>query len=77
MVVEMPKYGLIMTEGTIAKWYKNEGDHVHEGEVIASIETQKLSNDLESPVCGTLTKILVHEEETAPCQSPIAEIEPD
>ena len=37
MVIEMPKFGLIMEEGTIAEWYKNEGDHVDKGEAICAI----------------------------------------
>ena len=39
----MPKFGLIMTEGTITEWYKNEGDHVEAGEPLLQIETQKLT----------------------------------
>ncbi len=76
-VVTMPKLGLIMTEGTIAEWYKNEGDHVEAGEPLLQVETQKLANDVEAPVSGTLLRILVQAYETVPCQTPIAEIQPD
>lgn len=76
-VVTMPKFGLIMTEGTITDWYKNEGDHVEEGEPLLQVETQKLTNDVEAPVSGTLVKILAQVEDTVPCQDPIAEIQPD
>ena len=73
----MPKFGLIMTEGTITEWYKNEGDHVEAGEPLLQIETQKLTNDVEEPVSGTLVKILAQVDDTVPCQEPIAEIQPD
>ena len=76
-VVTMPKFGLIMTEGTITEWYKNEGDHVEAGEPLLQIETQKLTNDVEAPVSGTLVKILAQVDDTVPCQEPIAEIQPD
>ena len=73
----MPKFGLIMTEGTITEWYKNEGDHVEAGEPLLQTETQKLTNDVEAPVSGTLVKILAQVDDTVPCQEPIAEIQPD
>ena len=73
----MPKFGLIMTEGTITEWYKNEGDHVEAGEPLLQIETQKLTNDVEAPVSGTLVKILAQVDDTVTCQEPIAEIQPD
>ncbi|MCI5562769.1 lipoyl domain-containing protein [Eubacteriales bacterium SGI.150] len=76
-IVTMPKFGLIMTEGTITEWYKNEGDHVEAGEPLLQIETQKLTNDVEAPVSGTLVKILAQVDDTVPCQEPIAEIQPD
>lgn len=77
ITVEMPKFGLIMTEGTISEWYKKEGDHVEEGEALCQVETQKLSNDVEAPVSGILVRIIAQEEETVPIQEPIAEIQPD
>ena len=76
-VVTMPKFGLIMTEGTVSEWYKKVGDHVEEGEPLLQVETQKLVNDVESPVSGTLVKILAEVYDTVPCQDPIAEIQPD
>ena len=75
--VNMPKFGLIMTEGTIVEWYKQEGDHVTQGDPICQVETQKLMNDVEAPVSGTLTKIIAQADETVPIQEPIAEIQPD
>ena len=44
--VQMPKMGMTMTEGTIASWEKADGDFVNEGDVIATIETDKITNKL-------------------------------
>ena len=46
--VIMPKMGMTMTEGSVASWEKHDGDHVNEGEVIAMVETDKITNSLES-----------------------------
>lgn len=75
-IVVMPKQGLIMTEGTLSTWYKKEGDHVEEGELLFAIETDKLTNDIVSPETGTLVRILVQEGETVPVYTPLAEIKP-
>jgi len=50
--IVMPKLGMVMTEGTIAKLSKNAGDSVARGEVIAEIETEKLNYDLEATEAG-------------------------
>ena len=52
--VQMPKMGMTMTEGTIASWEKADGDFVNEGDVIATIETDKITNNLEAPANGVL-----------------------
>ena len=60
--VILPKWGLTMEEGTLVSWLKQEGDRVEEGEVIAEIETEKITNELEAPASGIISKILVEEE---------------
>lgn len=72
--VVMPKLGLTMTEGTIESWSKKEGDAVKEGEVLFSVSTDKLTNDIEATVSGTLLKVVVKAGETAPCLAPVAYI---
>lgn len=52
--VQMPKMGMTMTEGTITSWEKADGDFVNEGDVIATIETDKITNNLEAPASGVL-----------------------
>lgn len=60
----MPKFGWMMTEGTIVKWYKQEGDFVAEGDVLFEVTTDKSVMDVESPYEGYLVKILVGEGDT-------------
>jgi pyruvate/2-oxoglutarate dehydrogenase complex dihydrolipoamide acyltransferase (E2) component len=57
--VILPKWGLTMEEGSLVSWLKQEGDRVETGEVIAQIETEKIINELEAPVSGVISKILI------------------
>lgn len=68
----MPKLGLTMEDGTITAWLKKEGDKVTKGEAICEVTTEKLANEIEATVDGVLLKILVEEDETVLCQTPIA-----
>lgn len=62
--LRMPKFGLTMEEGVITKWYKNENDYIKKGDIICEIESEKIVNDLESPISGYLKIILVREGES-------------
>ena len=62
----MPKLGMTMTEGTITKWLKKEGDAVKKGEPVFELESDKLSNIQEAPADGVLRKILVPEGTAVP-----------
>lgn len=73
--VIIPKAGMGTTEGTITTWLKKAGDSVTQGEVIVEIETAKAVEEIEAPVSGTLTKILLDEGETADVYTEIADIE--
>ena len=57
----MPALSPTMTEGTLAKWHKGEGDNVAPGDIIAEIETDKATMEVEAVDGGTLSKILVPE----------------
>ena len=52
----MPKLGMTMTEGTVEEWFVAEGDDVNEGDSIATISSEKLTQDIEAPATGTLLK---------------------
>ncbi len=62
--IRMPKFGLSMETGTITKWYKHPGDTVKKGDVLVEIESEKIINDIESPVDGFIKTILVQEGES-------------
>ena len=69
----MPALSPTMTEGTLAKWLVNEGDRVQSGDVIAEIETDKATMELEAIDDGVLGKILVAAgTEGVPVNTPIA-----
>jgi len=59
--IEMPKLSDTMTEGTVVKWHKTVGDSVDIGDVIAEIETDKATMEMEAFEEGTITEILVAE----------------
>lgn len=71
-IFTMPQMGSTMEEGTILKWFKNEGDSVSAGEVLLEIETDKASMEVESPTTGVLRKILAQESALVPIRQPIA-----
>jgi pyruvate dehydrogenase E2 component (dihydrolipoamide acetyltransferase) len=70
--VTMPQMGADMTEGTLVKWFKNVGDAVTRGEIIAEIETDKANVELEAYESGTLLKIVAEEGESVPVGEVIA-----
>jgi len=67
----MPLLSPSMTEGTLVKWIKKEGDAVKSGDVLAEVETDKATMDLEAFDSGILRKILVQEGERVPINSRI------
>lgn len=62
--VVMPKWGMGLTEGTVAKWLKAEGEPVTEGEPLVEIETAKAVEAAPATQSGRLVKILVAEGQT-------------
>ena len=72
--VTMPKLGMTMKVGKVSKWYKNEGDAVAKGEVIFEVETEKITNKIESPDAGILFQIVVPEGTTVPVGTIVAVI---
>jgi pyruvate dehydrogenase E1 component beta subunit len=71
----MPALSPTMTEGKLARWLKKEGDAVRAGDVIAEIETDKATMEVEAVDEGTLTRILVPEgTEAVAVNTPIAEL---
>ena len=58
-IIEMPKLSDTMTAGTVVGWLKNEGDVVESGDILAEIETDKATQELETFDDGTILKIYV------------------
>ena len=71
-VIRMPKMSDTMTEGTIVAWHKKEGDAVKSGDVLAEVETDKATMDLEAYEEGTLLYIGVKEGEAVAVDAVIA-----
>ncbi|MDC5698391.1 2-oxoglutarate dehydrogenase, E2 component, dihydrolipoamide succinyltransferase [Intrasporangium calvum] len=70
--VTMPALGESVTEGTVTRWLKAEGDEVAVDEPLLEVSTDKVDTEIPSPVAGTLTKILVGEDETVPVGGDLA-----
>ncbi|MCK0160687.1 pyruvate dehydrogenase complex dihydrolipoamide acetyltransferase [Allomuricauda sp. F6463D] len=71
-VINMPRLSDTMEEGTVAKWLKNVGDKVEEGDILAEIETDKATMEFESFHEGTLLHIGIEEGDGAPVDSLLA-----
>src|SRR5690348_18492691 len=73
--VQVPALGESITEGTLAQWLKKPGEAVAADEPIASLETDKVSVEVPSPVAGVLTEQLVQEGDTVAVGAVIARID--
>jgi len=73
-IVTMPKLGFDMAEGTLIRWAKKEGEKVEKGELLAEIETDKATVEVESLYSGVVLKHLVSEGTPVPVSNPIAAI---
>src|SRR5881396_3782053 len=72
--VVMPQMGVSVSEGTITKWLKAQGDQVEADEPLLEISTDKVDTEVPSPGSGTLTQILVQEGETVEVGTKLAVI---
>ena len=62
--IKMPALGESVTEGTVTKWLKNVGDTVALDEPLLEVSTDKVDTEIPSPIAGTITQIVVTEDET-------------
>ena len=72
--VTMPALGESVTEGTVTRWLKQEGEQVEVDEPLLEVSTDKVDTEIPSPAAGVLTKILVSEDETVEVGSELAVI---
>ena len=62
--VQMPALGESVTEGTVTRWLKQEGDTVELDEPLLEVSTDKVDTEIPSPAAGVLTKIVAQEDDT-------------
>src|SRR5213595_123538 len=72
--VVMPQMGVSVSEGTITRWLKREGEQVESDEPLLEISTDKVDTEVPRPASGTLTKILVQEGETVDVGTKLAQL---
>ena len=72
--VQMPALGESVTEGTVTRWLKQEGDTVEVDEPLLEVSTDKVDTEIPSPVAGVLTKIVAQEDDTVEIGGELAQI---
>jgi len=72
--VVMPQMGVSVSEGTITRWLKQEGEHVEADEPLLEISTDKVDTEVPSPASGTLSQILVQEGQTVDVGTKLGQI---
>jgi 2-oxoglutarate dehydrogenase E2 component (dihydrolipoamide succinyltransferase) len=77
VTVSMPQLGESVTEGTVTRWLKREGEHVEADEPLLEVSTDKVDTEIPSPVSGILRGITVAEDETVAVGAELAVIDED
>jgi pyruvate dehydrogenase E2 component (dihydrolipoamide acetyltransferase) len=75
--VTMPRLGESVTEGTVTRWLKQEGERVEADEPLLEVSTDKVDTEIPAPAAGILSRIVVGEDETADVGSELAVISGD
>jgi pyruvate dehydrogenase E2 component (dihydrolipoamide acetyltransferase) len=70
--ISMPKLGFDMREGVLVRWVKNEGESISKGDVLAEIETDKATVEVESSASGVVRRLLASQGDSVPVGAPIA-----
>ncbi|MDV7356070.1 2-oxo acid dehydrogenase subunit E2 [Rhodococcus oxybenzonivorans] len=71
-LIEVPKWGLSMDEGTVTEWLIEEGTSFAKGDLLCEIETSKITNELEAPFDGVLRRVVAKPGETLPVGAVLA-----
>ena len=74
VVIQMPKLGHTMTEGTVLQWHKRAGEKIREGESILTVETDKAEVEIEAPTAGVLAKLIAGDGVRVPVGGPLGVI---
>lgn len=70
--INMPKLGFDMAEGVLVRWVKQVGENINKGDVLAEIETDKATVEVESPAGGIVLQLIVNQGDVVPVNAPIA-----
>ena len=70
--ISMPKLGFDMAEGTLVRWVKQVGENINKGDVLAEIETDKATVEVESSASGVVLQLIVDQGAVVPVNAPIA-----
>lgn len=70
--INMPKLGFDMAEGVLVRWVKQVGENITKGDVLAEIETDKATVEVESPASGVVLQLIVNQGDVVPVNAPIA-----
>ena len=70
--ISMPKLGFDMAEGLLVRWVKQVGENINKGDVLAEIETDKATVEVESSVSGVVLQLIVDQGTMVPVNAPIA-----
>jgi len=70
--VKLSSLGVSITEGTIVRWLKQEGDRVEKGEILAEVETEKVNFEIVAPEAGVLLKVFYGEKTIAKAEATVA-----
>lgn len=74
--IVVPKWGLTTEEMVLVEWLKEIGDTVEEGEPVAEVETDKVTNELVSQITGRIVELLVDEGDSVEVGQAIARVDP-
>src|SRR5512145_1962331 len=72
--ISMPKLGFDMAEGLLVRWVKQVGENINKGDVLAEIETDKATVEVESSASGVVLQLIVEQGTMVPVNAPIAVI---
>lgn len=75
VVLKLPRLSMNMQEGTISEWLKQPGESFAAGEAIYSVETEKVTSEVEAPCAGTMLEILMPQGENAEVGAAVCRIE--
>lgn len=74
-VLKLPKLSMNMEEAVLTEWHKTEGDAFQEGDILYSVETEKVVTEVEAPCTGTLVSIIAQEGSELEVGAPVCRIE--